>query len=145
MKQAVLVSLVAVMLASSVSMARGGRGHGGGYGRGHGGHHGGGHHGGYRPAPSSSGDFDDGLLAGILLSTSALFLSEITADSTYAVYLNADDDAAEYLAIGGEQSPALKQAMNSERKFLAKAQVVGASEFSDQDVAYLVLKRAESL
>lgn len=143
MKQAVLISLVAVMLASSVSMARGGRGHGG---RGHGGHHGGGHHGGgYRPAPSNSGDFDDGLLAGILISTSALFLSEITADSQYAVYLNADDDAAEYLAVGGEQSPALKQAMNSERKFLAKAQVVGAAEFSDQDVAYLVMKRAESL
>jgi hypothetical protein len=140
MTKAVLVSLVAVMMASSVSMARGG--HGGGYGgRGHGG---GGYHGGGRGGPSASSDYSDGILAGVLLSTSALFLSDVSADSNYAVYLNADDDAAEYLAVGGEPTPALKQAMNTERKFLAKAQV-NASEFSDQDVAYLVMKRAESL
>jgi hypothetical protein len=142
MTKAVLVSLVAVMMASSVSMARGG--HGGGYGGGRG-HGGGGHHGGgYNGGPSTSADYGDGVLAGVLLSTSALFLSDVTADSNYAVYLNADEDAAEYLALGGEQTPALKQAMNSERKFLAKAQV-DASGFSDQDVAYLVMKRAESL
>ena len=145
MKNAVLMSLVALMLASSVSMARGGRGHGGGYGggRGHGGGYGGGHHRG--GGPSTSSDYSDGLLAGVLLSTSALFLSDVTADANYAVYLNADDDAAEYLAIGGTPTPALKQAMKQERQFLAKAQVAGASEFSDQDVAYLVMKRAESL
>lgn len=145
MTKAIVLSMVAVMVASSVSMARPGRGHGGGYGGGRG--HGGGHHhgGGYRGGPSTSSDYSDGVLAGILLSTSALFLSEVTADANYAVYLNADDDAAEYLAVGGQPTPALKQAMNQERKFLAKAQVAGASDLQDQDVAYLVMKRAEAL
>lgn len=147
MMKAVLVSLAAMMMVSSVAMARGGgygggRGHGGGYGGGRGGGH---HGGGYNDGPSTSSDYSDGLLAGVLLSTSALFLSDITADQNYAVYLNADDDAAEYLAVGGAPTPALKQAMKQERQFLAKAQVAGASEFSDKDVAYLVMKRAESL
>lgn len=144
MTKAILFSMVAVMVASSVSMARPGRHHGGGYGGGRG--HGGGHHGGgYRGGPSTSSDYSDGVLAGILVSTSALFLSEMTADANYAVYLNADDDAAEYLAVGGQPTPTLKQAMNQERKFLAKAQVEGAADLQDQDVAYLVMKRAEAL
>lgn len=97
--------------------------------------------------PTSSGDYRDGVLAGILLSTSALFASHVTADMNHAVYLNADNDAAEYLMNDGKSAPtpALAQAMQHERKFLAKAEVANADMLSDTDVAYLVMKRAESL
>lgn len=99
--------------------------------------HGRGHHG--------NGDFADGVLAGLLLSTSALFMSDITANHSQAVYLHADQDAATYLAEGGEPTPALAQAMNYERNFLARAQVEASASLSDQEVAYLVMRRAESL
>lgn len=99
--------------------------------------HGRGHHG--------NSDFGDGVLAGLLLSTSALFLSDITANHSQAVYLHADQDAATFLAEGGEPTPALAQAMNYERDFLARAQVEASAELSDQEVAYLVMRRAESL
>lgn len=113
----------------------------GGYGRGgghHGGYHGGGHH-------HDGGDYDDGVLAGLLMSTSLLFISDITTRHSEAVYLYADQDAATYLAEGGQPSPALTQAMKYERGFLARAQVEGADQLSDQEIAYLVMKRAESL
>ena len=96
--------------------------------------------------PTRSG-YNSGLLDGILLSTSALFASHITADMNHAVYLNADSDAAEYLMNDGKSAPtpALAQAMNYERNFLAKSQVANAAELSNQDVAYIVMKRAEAL
>ncbi|WP_347356313.1 hypothetical protein [Bdellovibrio sp.] len=97
-------------------------------------------HGGHR-----NGDFGDGVLAGLLLSTASLFMSDITANHSQAVYLHADQDAATYLAEGGEPTPALAQAMNYERDFLARAEVQGSDSLSDQDVAYLVMRRAESL
>lgn len=99
--------------------------------------HGGGHH------TRSNDDFATGVLAGLLLSTASLFLSDITAHHSEAVYLNADQDAAEFLAQGGEPTPALAQAMDYERNFLARAQV--DAQLSDQEVAYLVMRRAESL
>lgn len=102
-----------------------------------GGHHGGGHH--------SSDDFGNGLIAGLLLSTASLFFSDLTANHAEAVYLNADQDAAIYLAEGGEPSPALAQAMNYERNFLARAEVAEANTLSNQEIAYMVMKRAESL
>ncbi|WP_373999991.1 hypothetical protein [Bdellovibrio bacteriovorus] len=97
-------------------------------------------HGGHR-----NGDFGDGVLAGLLLSTASLFMSDITANHSQAVYLHADQDAATYLAEGGEPTPALAQAMNYERDFLARAEVQGSDSLSDQEVAYLVMRRAESL
>ncbi|MFS4461234.1 hypothetical protein [Bdellovibrio sp. HCB2-146] len=136
MMKTVLLSMIAVSVASTAFAYRGH--HGGGYGRG-------GYH---RPPPPRhhhDDNFEEGVLAGLLLSTSALFLSEISNDRTYAVYMNADSDAAEYLAVGGEPTAQLQQAMNVERKFLAKAQVQGSESLSDKEVAYLVMKRAESL
>ncbi|UXR63478.1 hypothetical protein EZJ49_10360 [Bdellovibrio bacteriovorus] len=97
-------------------------------------------HGGHR-----NGDFGDGVLAGLLLSTASLFMSDITANHSQAVYLHADQDAATFLAEGGEPTPALAQAMNYERDFLARAEVQGSDSLSDQEVAYLVMRRAESL
>ena len=138
MMKSVLVSLIALSVASTAFAYRDGYHGGRGYGRGH-------HH---RPPPPRhhhDDNFEEGVLAGLLLSTSALFLSEISNDRTYAVYMNADSDAAEYLAVGGEPTAQLQQAMNVERKFLAKAQVQGSESLSDKEVAYLVMKRAESL
>ena len=137
MKQ-LIVAALAVGLTASVAMARphGGRGgHGGGYGRGH-------HNGGNNKA-----DYGDGILTGVLLSTAALFTSHITAENSQNVYLYADNDAAEFIANDGQSKPtmALAQAMDYERGFLAKAQVQGASDFNDVQVAYLVMKRAEAL
>nr|BFD66944.1 hypothetical protein HAGR004_19660 [Bdellovibrio sp. HAGR004] len=97
-------------------------------------------HGGHR-----NSDFGDGVLAGLLLSTASLFMSDITANHSQAVYLHADQDAATFLAEGGEPTPALAQAMNYERDFLARAEVQGSASLSDQEVAYLVMRRAESL
>lgn len=139
MMKTVLVSLIGLSLLSTTAFAYRGGHHGGGYGRG-------GHH--HRPPPPRhhhDDNFDEGVLAGLLLSTSALFLSEISNDRTYAVYMNADNDAAEYLAVGGEPTAQLQQAMKVERSFLAKAQVQGSESLSEKEVAYLVMKRAESL
>jgi|GEM_PF-2302373 hypothetical protein len=140
MKQ-LIVAALAVGLTASVAMARphGGRGgHGGGYGRGGGHHNGGG---------NSKADYGDGILTGVLLSTAALFTSHITAENNQNVYLYADNDAAEFIANDGQSKPtmALAQAMDYERGFLAKAQVQGAGDFNDVQVAYLVMKRAEAL
>lgn len=133
MKKWVALSVVVVCCAAELAMAgprhgRHGRGH-------HGGHHG--HHGG--------GSYGEGVLAGMLLSTSALFFTDVTANHSQAVYLHADQDAAVYLAEGGQPTPALAQAMDYERNFLARAEVQGADQLSDQQIAYLVMKRAESL
>ncbi|MNT61077.1 hypothetical protein D3C72_1986950 [compost metagenome] len=135
-----IVAALAFTMTASVALAGrhgGGRGHGGG-------HHRGGHGGG---GPSASADYGDGVLAGLLLSTAALFTSHITAEQNQAVYLYADNDAAEFIANDGQEKPtmALAQAMNYERNFLAQAQVAGASDLNDVQVAYLVMKRAESL
>ncbi len=125
MKKVVILTLVVASFAAELAMARP--------------HHG--RHDSVRPMS----DYSDGVLAGILLSTSAIFASEVTANMAQAVYLHADQDAAVYLAEGGEPTPALAQAMNYERDFLARNQVQGSSELSNQDVAYLVMRRAESL
>ena len=152
MKKITLV-LLAIGLAASTSMARprhGGGGYDGGYGGGYGGgHHGGGHHGGGHHGGSSSGGYDsngEGWVAAILLSTAFFFSSQMTMDS-YNAYLFAENDAAEFLASEGQERPtlALAEAMDQERTFLAKAQVQGAEQLSDMDVAYLVMKRANSL
>lgn len=127
MKKVVILSLVVASFAAELAMARP--------------HDGGRHHGTVRPMS----DYSDGVLAGILLSTSAIFASDVTANMAQAVYLHADQDAAVYLAQGGEPTPALAQAMDYERDFLARNQVQGSAELSNQDVAYLVMKRAESL
>lgn len=133
MKKLVMLSLLVVTMSAEFAMAGRGRGPG--------------RHGGYHGGPRGSSDYGDGVVAGILLSTSALFLSDVTANSSAAVYVNADQDAATFLAEGegAEPTPALAQAMQYERNFLASAQVQNAEALSDQDVAYLVMKRAESL
>ncbi|MFV8259077.1 hypothetical protein ACNQKP_14815 [Bdellovibrio bacteriovorus] len=132
MKKLVLISLLIMGIGMESAMARPHHRPRPEHGRGHGGHHG-------------NSDFGDGVLAGLLLSTSALFLSDITANHSQAVYLHADQDAATFLAEGGEPTPALAQAMNYERDFLARAQVEASAELSDQEVAYLVMRRSESL
>ncbi|XGC82117.1 hypothetical protein ACES2L_06420 [Bdellovibrio bacteriovorus] len=124
MKNFVMAALLLVSFCASSALA--GRGH-----------HRGGHH--------RSDDFGDGLIAGLLLSTATLFFSDLTAHHAEAVYLNADEDAAIFLAEGGEPTPALAQAMNYERNFLARAQVAEAASLNDQQVAYMVMKRAEAL
>jgi len=131
-----LIALLAVGMVASTAVARD-----------HAGHRDGGPFDGSAGAAKDSGDFNKGLLAGILLSTAALFTSHITAEHNQAVYLYADNDAAEFIANDGQQKPtiALAQAMNHERGFLAKAQVVNAAALTDLDVAYLVMKRAEAL
>jgi hypothetical protein len=135
------------MTTASVSLARDHAGPHNGGGWDHGNHGGPYNDGSGRRGNSTKGDYGDGVLAGLLLSTSALFLTHVTADHSEAVYLYADNDAAEYLANDGQQapSPALAQAMNYERNFLASADVANASDLSDTQVAYLVMKRAESL
>jgi hypothetical protein len=146
MKKLIVAIMAVAMTTASVSLARDHAGphHGGGWDHGHNGNHGGPYNDGNN---STKGDYGDGVLAGLLLSTSALFLTHVTADHSEAVYLYADNDAAEYLANDGQQapSPALAQAMNYERNFLASADVANASDLSDTQVAYLVMKRAESL
>lgn len=91
--------------------------------------------------------YSDGLLAGILLSTSAIFASHVTANMAHAIYMNMDQDAAVYLMDEGKSAPtpALAQAMQYERNFLMEAQVQNADALSNLDVAYLVMKRAEAL
>ncbi|MNS51569.1 hypothetical protein D3C72_842520 [compost metagenome] len=131
-----LIALLAVGMVASTAVARD-----------HAGHRDGGPFDGSAGAAGEGGDFGKGVLAGILLSTAALFTSHITAEHNQAVYLYADNDAAEFIANEGRQRPtiALAQAMNHERGFLAKAQVVNAAALTDLDVAYLVMKRAEAL
>lgn len=92
-------------------------------------------------------NYSDGVLAGILLSTSAIFASNVTANMAQAVYLNMDQDAAAYLMDEGKSAPtpALAQAMQYERNFLMEVKVQDADALSNLDVAYLVMKRAESL
>lgn len=138
MKKVVLISFLAMGLGMELALARPNHGGHGRHHGGHGRHHGGGHH-----QPNS--DYGDGVLAGLLLSTSVLFTSEVTANHSQAVYLHADQDAASFLAEGGEPTPALAQAMNYERGFLARAQVKDADQLSDQQIAYLVMRRAEDL
>lgn len=131
-----LMALLAVGMVASTAVARD-----------HAGHRDGGSFDGSAGAAGRGNDYGDGVLAGILLSTSALFASHITADMNHAVYLNADSDAAEYLMNNGKTAPtpALAQAMNYERNFLAQAQVVNAAALSNTDIAYIVMKRAEAL
>lgn len=131
-----LMALLAVGMVASTAVARD-----------HAGHRDGGPFDGSAGAAGRGNDYGDGVLAGILLSTSALFASHVTADMNHAVYLNADSDAAEYLMNNGKSAPtpALAQAMNHERKFLAQAQVANVDALTDADIAYLVMKRAEAL
>ncbi len=136
MKKWIALSVVVVCCAAELAMA--------GPRHGRHGRHGGGHHGGHHGS-HGGGSYGEGVLAGMLLSTSALFFTDVTANHSQAVYLHADQDAAVYLAEGGKPTPALTQAMDYERNFLARAQVQGADQLSDQQIAYLVMKRAESL
>ncbi len=140
--KAVVLTLVAMAIGSSALAYGRHDGRRGGYNNGHRD----GYHDGYHDGRRNSNDgFADGVLVGLVASTSALFLSEITADRQYAVYMNADNDAADFLAQGGEATPALKQAMKYERGFLAKAQVAGSDQLSDEQVAAIVLERSNSL
>jgi hypothetical protein len=133
-----LIAVLAVGMVASSALARDHAGHGDG----------GPFDGGARPFDHGTrSDYSDGILMGILLSTATLFASHISAEHSEAVYLNADNDAAEFLANDGQQKPtlALATAMEHQRNFLAKAQVVGAENLTDLDVAYLVMKRAAAL
>lgn len=142
MKKWIAISVVVVCCAAELAVAGP---HHGRHGRHGGGHHGGGHHGGGHNGKQGGGSYGEGVLAGLLLSTSALFFTDVTANHSQAVYLHADQDAAVYLAEGGQPTPALAQAMAYERNFLARAEVQDSQNLSDQQVAYLVMKRAESL
>ena len=111
-------------------------------------HHGGGDHdhGGYHHGPS--GGYDDGFLAGMLASTALLFASELSNehnDYKELVYIGAADDAAQFLANGAEPSAMLRQAMDTERSFLDRNGIAEVKSLSDEDLAYLVIGRANSL
>lgn len=60
-------------------------------------------------------------------------------------YLQAAHDAASYLQNGGEQTPALRDAMNTERAVAEHSGIAEARSFDDQTLAQIVVGRAEKM
>ena len=111
-------------LNSSVSFAHGRGGYyGGGYGDGYG----------------------DGFLAGLLASTYSLAILDLSANHKELVYIGAADEAAAFIAEGGAPSALLREAMDSERALLDKVGVAEARGMSDEDLAFMVIGRADQL
>jgi len=128
-KTTVVLSLALAALASvnsSLSFA---------HGHGHGGYHGGGYGDGY----------GDGFLAGLLASTYSLAILDLTANHKELVYIGAADEAAAFIAEGGAPSALLREAMDTERALLDKAGVAEARGMSDEDLAFMVMGRADQL
>ncbi|MEN0059640.1 MAG: hypothetical protein AAGB31_12445 [Bdellovibrio sp.] len=144
MKKIIGIALLVSVMGLQSTMAAPGHG---GPGPGRPGHGGPGP--GPRPGHGHHGGGDDELVAAIFLSTSAIFMSEMSANQSQAVYVNADQEAALYLSQNTDEEPtslALAQAIEYERVFLFEnGKAEEAASLSNSQVAYLVLKRSEAL
>ncbi len=131
LKTFAFAGMMAVVVSSTLAQADYyGRG---GYGYGHGYRHGSG----------------DGFVAGLLVSTAALFATMVTHDAVHhkeLVYIGAADEAASFLQNnGGEPSALLREAIETERSFLVDAGHQEAADFSDEVLAEMVVGRAAQL
>lgn len=94
-------------------------------------------------AIANANNYDRGFRDGVLASSAGLFTSEVV--DKHHVYLGADDDAAMYLAEGGQPSAILSEAMDIERNFLLDNNYVEANYMDSEDLAYMVMGRAAQL
>lgn len=90
--------------------------------------------------------YSDGFLDGLLVSTAAILLSHTISHEHYKqlVMMGADEEAAVFMADDhAEPSALLREAMKLERELAEKAG--SDAQLSDEDLAYLIMKRAASL
>lgn len=99
----------------------------------------------HRPHPPRRPGYSDGFFDGLLVSTAGLLISHTTSHEHYKqlVLMGADEEAAVFL--GGDMEPGalLREAMKIEREIIQMAGV--ESELSEEDLAYLIMKRSASL